>query len=281
MIEGAWLVLRAAGLVLTFQATGTALFSIAFARQLTASAPAIYQLGRRAALAALLILALQLLLEPAHMAGEWSGAADPAVLRMLRESPGAAALAVRGVGLAYVAMGAGRGAPLLLLPAVCAVLGSFTLSGHTLSHDHRAVLAALLLVHLAIVTFWFGALLPLRQILSRASCADAARVLAAFSAVALWLVPLIALAGATLAALLLPDLAALGRPYGRLLLAKLTLFAALMGLAALNRLRLTPGLAAGQVPAAVWLRRSIALEYLLICAALAISAVLTGSFSPD
>jgi putative copper export protein len=123
--------------------------------------------------------------------------------------------------------------------------------------------------------------LPLRQILARAPGTDAARVLAAFSAVALWLVPLIALAGAALAALLLPDLAALGRPYGRLLLAKLILFAALMGLAALNRLRLAPGLAAGQLTAAAGLRGSIALEYLLICAALAISAVLTGSFSPD
>jgi copper resistance protein D len=90
----------------------------------------------------------------------------------------------------------------------------------------------------------------------------------------------IAVAGAALAALLLPDVGALLRPYGRLLLAKVALFVLLMGLAALNRLRLAPALAAGARTAPASLRRSIALEYALICVVLAVTAVMSGSFSP-
>jgi putative copper resistance protein D len=111
--------------------------------------------------------------------------------------------------------------------------------------------------------------------------AAAARALAAFSAVAVWLVPLIAVAGLGMAVLLLPDVAALWRPYGLALLTKVTLFALLMALAALNRLRLTPAFARGEASAAAALRRSIALEYVLICVVFAVTAVMTGSFSPQ
>src|SRR5205823_4919182 len=90
---------------------------------------------------------------------------------------------------------------------------------------------------------------------------------------------LVRLAVAT-AAVLLPDFAALLAPYGLLLGAKLMLFAALMGLAALNRLRLTPALARGEPGALPRLRGSLAAEYVLICAVLTVTAVLTGFFSP-
>src|SRR5207248_8987362 len=86
----------------------------------------------------------------------------------------------------------------------------------------------------------------LRQLCVLEPRAQAARVIEAISSGTLWLVPLIPLAGAGIAAVLLPDFAALLAPYGLLLGAKLLLFAALMGLAALNRLRLTPALARGE-----------------------------------
>ena len=108
----------------------------------------------------------------------------------------------------------------------------------------------------------------------------AAHVLKAFSAAALWLVPLLALAGAGMAALLLPDFSALLAPYGWLLMTKVALFAALMALAALNRLRLVPALARGEPRATQRLRQSVAAEYVLICVVLAVTAALTGLFSP-
>jgi putative copper export protein len=282
MIEGVWLVLRAAGLMLSFQAAGAALFMVLFARELCAAAPAIGELGSRIGFAALALLSAQALFEPVYLAGQWSGALDPDTLRLFLGSSTAAALALRLLGMVAIAVGLRRWSPGLagVAAAGClAVLISFTLSGHTSVGAHRAALAALLLLHLGIVAFWFGALWPLRQLIALEPRVEAARMIAAFSKFAVRLVPGIAVAGACLAALLLPDLAALMQPYGLLLLGKAGLFALLMGLAALNRLRLAPAFAAGRGERA--LRHSIALEYGLICATLALTALMSGKFSPE
>lgn len=279
MIEGAWLALRAAGLVVTLLAAGSCLFGIVFGRQLGDRAGRIRASGARTACMALALLVLQLLAEPVHMALEWAGIADPSVLRLVIDSPLGASFATRGAGLVCVAAGARR--PGLQLAGVAATLVSFILSGHTVSHPHRPVLAAVLAVHIVIVTFWFGALAPLRRIVARETPAYALGILQTFSHVAVWLVPLIALAGALLATLLLPDLRAVLAPYGLLLAAKTVLFAILMGLATLNRQRLLPALSRGERHAALWLQRSIALEWLLISAVLAVTAVMSAEFSPD
>jgi len=72
--------------------------------------------------------------------------------------------------------------------------------------------------------------------------------------------------------------------YGLLLLGKVAAFALLLLLAAWNRWRTVPALAlgvspTGSVPARA-LRRTIALEYLLMLAVLATTAVLTNFYSP-
>lgn len=284
MTDCLWLVLRAAGLILTFQAAGAAFFSAAFERRLPRAAPAVHRAGVRVTLAALAVLVLQCLFEPMHLAGDWSGLADSAAVRLFLGTSTAVALGVRVAGVVCLALALRGGLPvarlLALLGALMAV-GSFLLTGHTSMAPHRPWLAGLLLIHLSIVGFWFGALWPLRQVTTLATGAEAAEVVAAFSAVAVWLVPVIALAGGAMAVLLLPDLAALWQPYGRLLLVKVGLFALLMGLAALNRLRLTPALARGELRAPARLRDTIMLEYLLLCATLAVTAVMTGSYSPE
>jgi putative copper resistance protein D len=63
-----------------------------------------------------------------------------------------------------------------------------------------------------------------------------------------------------------------------MLLTKAGLFALLMGLAAVNRLRLAPALA--RTRAREPLRRTLALEFVLICVVLAVTALLTGRYSP-
>jgi copper resistance protein D len=283
MTDLAWVALRAGSLVLLFQAAGAALFIAAFAHRLTDSAPAIRRTGVRAAAAALMVLAAQYLFEPVHLAGEWAGIADASLHRLVLSSSTGAALAVRAAGLAGVAIGLrreGLAATTTGVAGSLAALSSFALTGHTALDVHRLLLAPLLLVHLILIAFWFGSLWSLRQLCELEPREQAVRVVEAFSRGALWLVPLIPLAGAGMAALLLPDFAALLAPYGLLLITKLMLFAALMGLAALNKLRLTPALARGEPGALPRLQRSVAAEYVLICAVLAATAVLTGFFSP-
>jgi putative copper resistance protein D len=59
------------------------------------------------------------------------------------------------------------------------------------------------------------------------------------------------------------------------------LFAALLGLAALNRSRLVPALARGQPCASASLGHTLAAEALLMSAVLIATAVLTGQFAPQ
>ena len=284
MTDLAWVVLRGAGLVLLFQGAGAALFSVGFERLLTDAGPAIRRTALRAATAALLVLAGQYCMEPVHLAGEWAGIADASLHRLVLGSSLGAALAVRLAGLAGVAVGLALDHPAAKAAALggsVAALSSFALTGHTSVAPHRLLLALLLLTHLLIVAFWFGSLWPLRQVLAFERREQAARVIEAFSSLAVWLVPLIPLAGLGLALELLADWAALLKPYGLLLLLKLALFAGLMGLAAVNRLRLTPALAGGEPAALPRLRGSVTAEYVLICVVLAVTAVLTGFFSPE
>jgi len=284
MIDGAWLLLRAAGLVLSLQAIGAALFIARMVRRLDRSMAAVRLSGQRAALAALAVLAAQVLIGPVELGGEATALLDGTEVRLFLTTSAAAALLARIAGAACLVAGLrtrARAPYPFAVAGSALMIGSFVLTGHTVAQPHRLPLACLLLVHVTIVAFWFGSLPALRQVVALESSAVASAVLAAFSRLAVWLVPVIALAGAAIALLLLPDVAALVRPYGLLLLTKIALFALLMGLAALNRLRLAPALAAGSGTAPESLRRSIAVEWGLICVVLAVTAVMSGSLSPE
>jgi putative copper export protein len=288
MIDALWGLARALVFALLLQSAGAALFVIAFGRSLTHSAPGIARLARNGACVALAVLILQCVLELARMAGDWSGTADLALLHIALGASTARAFGVRAAALVCLIVAlAGTGAQPrgrvrsgLALAGVALAAGSFTLTGHTSVSAYRWLLAPLLMAHILMLAFWFGALWPLARVTRAEELLTAAAVLARFSAAAVRLVPLIALAGAGLALLLLPDAAALLEPYGRLLLIKVALFALLMGLAALNRLRLVPAVGRGEVPALRTLRISMAGEYLLICAAITLTAVMTGFYSP-
>jgi len=139
----------------------------------------------------------------------------------------------------------GRFVMLSVVGAIVAVV-SFPLTGHVSTHPDRWLLTPLLLIHLLVVAFWFGALWPLAVVSALEPPQTAGRVIEAFSATAIWLVPLILLAGSAIAVLLLSSLAALMQPYGELLLTKLVLFALLMVFAALNRWRFGPAIAVAE-----------------------------------
>jgi putative copper export protein len=280
MIDVIWLLLRAAGLMLTLQGAGAALFEALFAAHLGAAAGSIARLGRQLTLAALGVLLLQLGCEPAHLAGEWSGLVQPDLWRLLLRDSAAYAFLLRAAGLAAIALSIGR-APRAAAAACLLVAASFLLTGHTRTHAPAAGLGSALAVHLAAVLYWFGSLWPLLQLLKREPRARAIQAVAAFSRLAVVAVPLLALAGVVLALALLPDLRALRLPYGRLLLLKIGLFGVALALAAHNRLRLAPALARGEPRAAAALGRSILVEYLLLGAVLAVTAVMSGAFAPE
>jgi copper resistance protein D len=277
-------ILRALGFVLQFQAAGTAIFLALFGAELRDSTPIIRRSGVVAAALAIPVLALHYSMEAARMAGDFSGVLDASMQGLVMRSSTGEALALRvaGMGLVILAlrMPSRRGWAVGLTGALLTGL-AFTRTGHTSVHDHRALLATLLLSHVLIGMFWFGALLPLWCVSAREPPIVAGKVVGAFSTTAVWLVPLLLIAGLGMTIGLLPSLATFGQPYGELLIAKLTLFCVLMFLAAANKRRFGPGLAAGAASAGSRFRNTVVAELVLIGVVLAVTACLTTFFSPE
>ena len=292
--------LRVVSFTLLLNAAGIPIFIAAFGRLMPSSVPAVSKLGWRLAIGALVFVAGHHLMEAARMAGEMAGVMDPVMQKMALQSPAGAAFAVRMLGLVLVAVGLRRsarspqhagtssaraagasgpsGMPRLALVGTALCIVAFTLVGHTTVTPHRLSAAALLILHLLAIAFWLGALWPLYLAAGSEQPSVAARAIDAFSAVAAWVVPLILLAGIGLIAVLVPGLSAFGQPYGQLLLVKVSLFAVLMAMAAMNKWRYGPACAKGETAA---FRRTVVVEYVLICVVLAVTAAMTTFYSPE
>jgi putative copper resistance protein D len=285
MIDTASIVLRAASFIALFQAAGIAIFLALFQAQLAqATMLSLRRTGLWSALAALVLVTGHFLFEPARMGGDLAAMKDPALRAFVLQSPLATAFVWRAGGLSVLIAGLAWASPAgraIALLGALALLIAFAQVGHTANSSSRVLLASILLVHISIVAFWFGALPPLRRIALRESPQSAARVIETFSSIAIVLVPLLAVAGVALAVVLLGQWSNLRTPYGRIIVLKVMLFAGLMLLAALNRRRYVPALAAGTPRAARDFSRSVVAEYILIAAALASTAALTTLYSPD
>ncbi len=150
-------------------------------------------------------------------------------------------VATGGAGLAVLTLARRRRSPLLAGALLVAL--SFGLSGHAATAGPRWLTVPALGLHVLSAAFWVGALWPLLLALRGA---EAKAQLEAFSRLAIAAVVCLILAGSVLAVLQLGHVSALIEDaYGRRLLAKLSLVAGLLGLAAVNRLVLTPALGRG------------------------------------
>src|SRR5690606_640990 len=152
--------------------------------------------------------------EPARMMGALGGIADGAMQALLLASDAGTATAVRVFGLALVAFARlpRRSGAATALVGATLIVASCTRMGHTATHDQRWLLIALLILHLLIVAFWFGSLLPLYLAGRHEDVGTNGRLVGRFSALAIRLVPVIFLAGLAIAIVLMPSLASLGTP---------------------------------------------------------------------
>jgi putative copper resistance protein D len=285
MIDSLSVVLRALGLIATFQAAGMAIFLAMFHGMLSrAMVFGLRRTGLAVAAAALILVAAHFMLEPARMGGELAAIADPDLRGIVLHSPLASAFAWRICGLVVLMIGfamPARSASLITLCGATVIFVAFTQSGHTTTHSPRLLLAGLLFLHVGAVAFWFGSLLPLRRVALQEPPASAARVVEAFSRMAVKLVPVLAAAGLALVILLLRRWSDLATDYGRLIVLKVALFSILMMLAALNRRRYGPALASGEPQAAAVFSRVVMAEFILIAAVLGTTAALTTFHSPE
>lgn len=275
-------VVRALGFIALFQAVGAAFFLAAFGKRAPRAESLIRGLGMGSAAAGAALVVTHLSLDAARLSGDFAGFWDQDLQRLAWSGSSGVSQMMQTIGLAVILAALwrpGRNRARWASLGGSIAVGGFLITGHTSAHALRGVLGPLLALHLLVVAFWFGSLVPLALVIRLEPRVAAAQLLKRFSVIAGWLVPLILVAGLTMAWLLAGSVSVLRRPYGELLLVKLVGFAGLMALAAYNKWRLTPSFA--QARSASALRRSMAAEYLLIVAVLAVTAVLTAFYSPD
>lgn len=258
----------------TLFAAGTAVFLLLFGGNRAIDPVAV----RRPAIAAAGVGAMAtfvvVVLEAAMLAGDAD--ALPAALSRLATQSVAHSAVLRAAALALIAAGLvwPRTLRLLGTGGVLAVAASYPLTGHT-APLNTIWLFGLLAVHLFAAAFWIGAFRPLLLATRHPDAAEAARLMVAFSRVAIILVPLLVLAGVVMAWRLAGGWPALlSDPYGQAVLVKAVLVAVMLGLAAWNKARLVPALRRNGDGRR--LRRSIRGETVLAALVLVVTAGLTS-----
>jgi putative copper export protein len=278
------LALRALSFVAIFQAAGSALFLDLFGTRLSAGVEErVRTLARIAAVAALCLAVLHYVLTPARLAGNLGSTFDPSLAQLLLESNAGSAHIVRILGLAVLFLSLDRRNRLntiAMRAALTLTILSFALMGHTAIHPLRWLLAPLLLVHVAVAAFWFGALWPLHAIAGRESTERGGATIAEYSKLAVRLVPWVLICGALLALVLIRSVAELATAYGIMVLGKTAAFGVLMYLAALNRRRYGPGVAAADAVAVRAFKRIAAAEWGVLALVLVATALMTALFAP-
>jgi len=237
--------------------------------------------GQAVGLAGLAVLAagLGFMLRGAALTGGVDGMTDPEMLGLLWTSPVGEVLVYRLAGAAMIIVGLftpriGLG---IALAGGTLALWSFAQIGHVPEMQQTGV-RLLLFMHLLGISFWVGVLAPLRALSRQGEfIANAALLGHRFGQAAAVIVPALLVAGVIMAWLILGDLAALVTTgYGFTLLAKLAMVAVVLGMAAANKLRFVPAMAAGDSGAARHLARSIEVETVVLVVVLAATAVLTS-----
>jgi len=168
----------------------------------------------------------------------------------------------------------------MLAGTIVAVAG-FAVTGHVVTAEPHWLTAPALALHVFCDAFWAGALVPLYRRLGIDSSATSARIVTRFSRQVIYVVTVLIGCGLIIAVVQVGTPAKLVETaYGRRLLAKLFMVAALLTLAALNKMRLTPALGRGEPGVARRLRGSIAAELVLVGGILVLTAMLGQQIPP-
>lgn len=268
MLELVSAILKGLGYAAAFSGAGTVLARTSL-RAGPHSIPGVNGLIRSAGVGLVISAVLMAAIYVARLGGDL----DAAMIRAMVLSPLGTALGLQLGGGLLIAAAPAR--PSALLGAV-AILLAFGFIGHA---PTRGLLsAATVTLHVTAAAWWLGGLCLL-VLGGRLPDGRFAPLLDSFSSQAIWLVPLLVLAGIATAAMLLEYRPHLGRAYDQGLLAKAAITLGLLALAATNRLVLVPDIARDDA-AIGKLRWTVWAEICLFACIFAVTAWLTTWQSP-
>jgi putative copper export protein len=275
ILDGLSVVLRALYYVASIGAAGLAFFLIGFGHRLL---PAELARVRRTLLAAVAAgLALSVLALALRVLVLTAGASmtDIAVWEAMMRSRIGDAFWLRAAGLVFVSAAAmpWRVGPAIASVGGALVLGSYAAMGHSMLFTPRQEIAALVVLHLGVVAFWVGSLLPLLWVAQRPDGREIAVLLRDWSRAATVAVVGMIASGMLLTWYLTVRLDLIFNAWhGWALASKVGAVLAALALALSNRLRHTPALARGEAGARARLASSIRFEIVLVLVAFYVAA---------
>lgn len=234
-------------------------------------------------LASALASCARVLLSGASMSGDLGGMFDSGFVRMILGAGEGRATGMRMAGLALAALAIAsnpRFRVLALLGAATASV-SFAGVGHIRGLLPNTAPLLLLCIHLLCAAFWLGALAPLLIAARDGSDREVALLASRFGKLALGVVALQLAAGAGVLWTVIRDAGQFwSSDYGRMMAVKLLMVAALLSIAAVNKLYLTPKLLSGHARAVIQFRGSVKLEMVIGALILLITATFTTIAGP-
>lgn len=238
-----------------------------------------------AALLSILLSLLRISLQAGQLYDEGLiGMFDADMVQIVTEGPLGNSSYLRVVGLVLLVIAtflSNVRVPLTIIGSL-AVAASFALIGHATREP--ILLGILITIHLLAVSYWIGGLYPLYKLASdKSSFNEAGDIAHRFGQQAAIIVPVLFAVGMAFVIYLVgPPHELLGTEYGLILMTKVAVVGLLLGLAALNKLRIVPRLLDDQQDAAHHLRISIRLEFVAFVLIFALTAVLTSAVNlPD
>jgi putative copper export protein len=229
------------------------------------------------------VSALRILVLAGSMSGEIAGMLDRSMTGMIVKGREGEATGVRLLGLLLAALALQKNRRYWSVALIGALLAatSFAWVGHAQTAAPKALAVFLITVHLIGVAFWLGALFPLLIVAQDPDTTRIAAAAARFGQIAFIVVVFLVIAGTGLLWMLLGNPSELWlSEYGRFVMLKLGLVAALLSLAAFNKWRLTGRLRVNDLRAAQTLRRSIRAEMALGALILLVTAAFTTLLGP-
>lgn len=265
--DGITVALRSLYYIATIGAAGLALFAIGFGHRLQPDeAGRLRQLLLRLIVAGLVLSIVALALR-VHILTAGASVTDPDVWAAVMRSRIGDAFWLRSVGLALLlaAVMPWRVGPAVSAVGAALVVASYAAMGHSMLYGPRQEIAALVVLHLAVVAFWVGSLPPLLWIAQRRDGVAASALIHDWSRFAAIAVATMVVAGLLLTWYLTVRLdRILEAWHGWALAWKVLAVLLALALALRNRLRHTPAITRGEAGAGGRLAASIRLEMGLI-----------------
>ena len=273
-------IIKMAFYISAFCSVGTYIYLIHFNRFLENKQKSYcFSLIKRSSIIGCIISFLSFLSIPGNMGGDLKSIIDPELIQLTLEtiSGKAALLSLLGFIIIYFScLKQSIVFYLLSVVGISSLLLSFVMFGH--STKHGLVGQFLIIIHLVGLSYWIGALLPLRKMCNFIDKEKLKIVAHLFGIYAIGYVGVLITAGLIFSYILLGNISALiSTDYGNILLIKMIVVSTLLSLGAINKFKIIPNLSIDQNLGLKRLKKSIQTEILCVLLIFFLTSLLTTS----